>query len=204
MPDLHPTQKKLIALLKKHIEEPLTVRELQDELNVSSTSTVHHHITQLEKKGFLRRNPNNPSDYQILAESPDEEIAYVNLFGMAKCGPNGEILTGNPVDKVPIATKLLGFPSKDAFLMKAKGNSMYPKIKEGDLVIARRSSNAPKGAIVVCSYQGEALIKKYQPAKNGEVILISENLQYAPILARRGELRVEGIVRGIISYTEIN
>lgn len=204
MPALHSTQKKLIDLLKKHIEEPLTVRELQEELGVSSTSTVHHHITQLEKKGYLRRNPSNPSDYQILADTPDEEIAYVNMYGMAKCGPNGQILTGSPVDKVPVATKLLGFPSKDAFLMKAKGNSMYPKIKDGDLVIAMKSSNAPKGSIVVCSHQGEALIKKFEPTKKGEVILVSENPDYTPILAYSEELRVEGIVRGIISYTEVS
>jgi repressor LexA len=202
MAELHPTQQKLIELLKSTQDAPMTVRELQEVLGVSSTSTVHHHIIQLEKKGYLRRNPNNPNDYQILAESPDQEIAYLNVYGMAQCGPNGQILSGSPIDRVPVATKLLGFPSADAFLIKAKGNSMHPKIKDGDIVIARKSHNAPNGVIVVCSHQGEAKIKRFQ-ADRGNIVLISENPEFAPIFAQPDELRVEGIVRGVINYTEI-
>ena len=158
--NLHPAQKKLIDILKDNFAEPLTIRQLQEYLGVSSPSVVQHHIFQLEKKGFLRRNPSNPRDYQILADSPEKRVVFINLYGMAQCGPSGSMLDGNPIDRIPVATKLLGFPASQAFLVKAKGTSMIPKINPGDLVIAKKSSDAPDDSIVVCCNNGEVLIKK--------------------------------------------
>jgi len=197
MKKLHPIQRKLIKILKKNVTDPLTVRELQEELGVSSTSVVHHHIQQLEKNGYLRRNPINPKDYQVLANSPEKKISYINLYGLAQCGSKGSILDGNPIDRIPIATKILGFPSSEAFMVKAKGNSMSPKITDGDLVIARKAKNAENGSTVVCINQGEALIKKIQKGK--EIILISTNPSYEPFMAAK-DFRIEGIVRGVYSY----
>lgn len=197
MKKLHPIQKKLLQILKINITDPLTIREMQSALNISSTSVVHHHIQQLEKKGYLRRNPNNPKDYQILVENPEKTITYLNLYGLAHCGPNGSILDGNPIDRIPIASKILGFPSSQAFMVKARGNSMAPKINDGDLVIARKVKDADSGVMVVCVNNGEALIKKIQKSK--EVILSSINPSYEPFVAAK-DFHVEGIVRGIYSY----
>ena len=58
--ELHKVQRSLLDLLKQNAGDPLTIRELQSLLDLSSPSLVHHHITQLEKKKFLKRNPNNP------------------------------------------------------------------------------------------------------------------------------------------------
>ncbi len=195
--NLHPIQKKLLDLLVKNIDEPLTIREMQDILNLSSTSVVAHHLTQLEKKGYLKKNPANPRDYQILKDAPEKQITYLNLYGLAHCGPNGSILDGNPIDRIPISTRLISFPSAEAFMVKARGDSMEPKINEGDLVIARKTNNADSGSIVVCVNDGEALIKKIK--KEGRsTILISLNSKYQPFLADRN-FRIEGEVRGIIS-----
>ncbi|MFA6896874.1 MAG: transcriptional repressor LexA [Patescibacteria group bacterium] len=201
MKKLHPTQQKLLALLKDNIEDPLTVRELKDELDISSTSIIHHHVRQLEIKGYLRRNPRNPQDYQILIDSPDKRIAFLNLYGMAQCGPNGSILDGNPIERVPISTKILGFSSSDAFLVRAKGNSMEPKIKSGDLVIVQKNNKADNGDMVVCVNNDEALIKKIQKTGN-DIILVSLNPSFEPFLANKNNFRIEGIVKGIISYTK--
>jgi len=198
MKKLHPTQQQLLELLKDTITDPLTIRDLQKKLGVSSPSVIHHHIQQLEKKGYLRRNPYNPQDYQILADSPDKKIAYLNLYGLAHCGPNGSILDGNPIDRIPIATKILGFASEDAFLVKAKGNSMSPKINEGDLVIAKKTSYAENGDIAVCVNDGGAMIKKIQ--KNKNLILVSINPSFEPFVADKN-FKVEGIVKGIYSYS---
>jgi repressor LexA len=197
---LHSTQEKLLKLLKNNIEEPLTIRELQAELGVSSPSVIHHHILQLEKKGYLRRNPGNSQDYQILAEDPDKQIAFLNLYGMAQCGPRGSILDGNPIDRIPIATKILGFSSADAFLVRARGDSMEPKIKQGDLVIVDKNSTPENGNIVVCVNDGEVLIKKIQ--RNGKkIILTSTNPSYDPFLATEKSFKIEGVVRGVLSYS---
>jgi len=195
--NLHPIQKKLLNLLIKNIDEPLTIREMQDILDASSTSVVAHHLKQLEKKGYLKKNPANPRDYQILKDAPEKQITYLNLYGLAHCGPSGSILDGDPIDRIPISTRLIAFPSAEAFMVKAKGNSMEPKINEGDLVIARKTNDADSGSIVVCVNDGEAMIKKIKKEERN-TILISLNPKYQPFLADKN-FRIEGEVRGVIS-----
>lgn len=195
---LHPTQERLLKLLKENLTDPLTVRELQTELGLSSPSVVQHHIQQLEKRGYLRRTPGNPHDYQILADEPEKKITYINLYGLAHCGPHGSILDGNPLDRIPIATRLLGFSSKDAFMVRAKGDSMKPKINDKDLVIAKKTRDWVSGNIVVCVNNEVAIIKKVIEETNN-IILRSLNEKYDPFVAS-DDFRVEGIVKGIISY----
>lgn len=197
MQKLHPAQKKLLKILTQNIDAPLSIREIQEEMGASSPSVVQHHVQQLEKKGYLRRNPLNPRDYQILAESPDKIFTYLNVYGQAQCGPNGSTLDGNPVDRIPIATKILGFNSKEAFAVKAKGDSMSPTIKDKDLVIVQKANDANNGDIIVCVDNEETKIKKIQ--KGEKTILVSLNQKYQPFIASE-DFRIEGIVRGIYSY----
>ena len=197
MEKLHPTQRKLLELLQENIDDPLTIRELQDQLELSSPSLVAHHIQQLEKKGYLKRNPANSQDYRLL-KNPEKPIVRLNLYGLAQCGPNGSILDGAVLDRIPIATKLLSFKSEDAYLVKARGDSMEPLIKEGDLVIVRKTQTVNEGKVVVCVNDGQALIKKLHYSGGG-ALLESLNNQYPPFLASREDFRVEGEVKGVIS-----
>ena len=194
---LHPFQRKLLDLLADSSDELLTIREMQDALDASSTSVVAHHLTQLERKGYLKRNPYNPRDFQILKGAPEKQVAYLNLYGLAHCGPNGTILDDNPIERIPIPTRLLSFSSSEGFLVKAKGDSMTPKINEGDIVIGRRIDDVDSGRVAVCVNNGEALIKKVQKEKQGN-ILVSLNPKYPPFLAA-DDFRVVGEVRGVIS-----
>jgi repressor LexA len=197
MSKLHPTQEKLMHLLEVTIDEPLTIRELQDRLGLSSPSLVQHHIQQLEKKGYLKRNPDNPQDYHLL-KNPERPVVYLNLYGLAQCGPNGSILDGAVIDRIPISTKLLSFPSSEAFLVRARGDSMKPLIREGDIVIARKTNTADVGKLVVCVNNGEALIKRFYRADDF-VLLESENRKYNPLVASRDDFRIDGEVKSVIS-----
>ncbi|MFA4826991.1 MAG: S24 family peptidase [Candidatus Shapirobacteria bacterium] len=198
MKNIHPVQQKLLQLLKKYQLNPLTMRELQEELGASSPSVVFHHITQLEKLGYLRRNPGNSKDYQIIGDTPEKLITYLNLYGMAQCGPNGSILDGNPIDQIPISSKILGFSSTDAFMVKAKGESMKPKINPGDLVIAKKSNKANNGDIIVCVNNEEVLIKKYQHFDK-QILLTSFNQKFPTFIAS-SDFRIEGIVKSVFTY----
>jgi len=199
--ELHPTQAKLLELLRDNFDDPLTVRELQEILEISSPSVVQHHIRQLEKDGYLRRNPVNPRDYQILADEPDKKITYLNLYGLAQCGREGSLLDGDPIDRIPIATQILGFPSKDAFLVRARGDSMTPVINDKDLVIAKRKTTPNNGEIVVCVNDGQALIKKIRVSDGGVILRSINDAKYEPFHAAE-DFRVEGEVRGVISYLQ--
>ena len=196
--NVHKTQEKLLEILTENLESPLTMRELSERLDLSSPSLVHHHIRQLEKKGFLKRNPNNPSDYQILT-TPENPITFINLYGSAKCGSDGTILSGNPINRIPISPKLISFPADQAFLVKASGDSMLPEIKNEDFVIAKKQQTANDGDIIICSLEGEVRIKKFRKFSNNEYILESLNINYDPIFVKIDmNFKIEGIFKGLI------
>lgn len=199
MKKLHPTQEKLLKLLKDNIDNPLTIRELGSQIDEESPGVVYHHLTQLEKKGFLKRNPNNPKDY-VLMDSPDKKIVYLNKYGTAKCGPGGLILAGNIIDRVPMPSSLLKFPAAEAFIVEAKGDSMEPKIKSGDIIIAQQRNAAEHLDLVVCSYKEEVLIKQFLIA-DGVLLLSSLNSnKYPPMRVTKHDLKIAGVVKNIIHY----
>jgi len=197
MKKLSTLQKSLLNLLTKTIDDPLTVREIQNRMNFSSTSVVMHHVRQLERKGHLRRDSNNPRNYEVITGKPERPIVYLNLYGLAQCGPSGSILGENPVDRIAISSRMLDFSSRDAFMVKAKGDSMEPRIFDGDFVIAKRTQVSTPGALVVCINNEEALIKKFRK-KNGQIELVSLNPKYDPLVAA-DDFRIEGEVRGVLS-----
>lgn len=192
--NLHPTQIKLLQILEENQDTPLSQRDLQEALSLSSVSIVQHHIKQLEKKGFLRRNPSNPKDYTIF----DSKFAYLNLFGQAECGPNGSVLEGDPIIRIPISVELLNSDPSETFLMRAVGDSMKPRIYPGDLIIAKITSYARDGDVVVCVNDRMTLVKQIRKTEEG-LKLVSFNNEYEPFDPSE-DFRVEGKVMGIVSY----
>jgi repressor LexA len=196
--ELHPVQRHLVKVLSENADEPLTISEMMNVLKVSSKSVVVHHLRQLEKKGYLKRNPHNPRDYHVMTDGPERQFTYLNVYGLAQCGARGSFLDGNPVDRIAVPSRLLSFPAVDAFVVQAKGNSMAPRINDGDLVIARRTNSVDSGRVVVCVNDGEALIKKVHIEHDG-CILVSTNLEHAPFSAS-SDLRIIGEVRAVMSH----
>ena len=196
MKALHPKQTELLEILRTNISDPLTMEELAERLNVSGKSVVFHHIKQLEKKGYLKRNPANPRDYIILKD-PERNVIYLKMYGMAKCGPEGTILDGTPTRIVPVDPSMIYFPACKGFMVEAKGDSMESLIAPHDWLIVEQSHQPQNKAVVVCGNNGEVMVKRF--TQDGEnVILQSENPSYNPIVADRDSFRVEGIVRSII------
>lgn len=196
MKELHPKQQELLEILKTHISDPLTMDELSERLNVSGKSVVFHHIKQLEKKGYLKRNPANPRDYIILKD-PERNVIYLNMYGMAKCGPEGTLLDGTPTRIVPVDPSMIFFPACKGFMVEAKGDSMQSLIDPHDWLIVEMSKTPKNKDVVVCVNNGEVLVKRFN--RDGQsVILQSENPKYTPIIADETSFHVEGIVRSII------
>lgn len=195
---IHPTQEKLLKILLENIEDPMTIRDLQNVLELSSPSLVQHHMQQLELKGYLRRNPSNSRDYQIMIEAPERKIAHINIYGLAQCGPSGCVLDGNPIDTISISSRSLGFSASDAFAVKARGDSMIPYIKAGDIVIAKRTNTFNNGDVIVCCIEERAMIKK-AIIQNQHILLCSFNDEKFPPFPA-SDLKIEGVVKGVISY----
>lgn len=207
---LHPKQEQLLRLLEKNRENPLSLTELVTEMDVSSNNLVLHHLKQLEKKGYLKRDSNNSSNYQILT-SAENPVSYINFYGKAQCGRGGCILDDNPEDRIPISSKLINFSADRAFMIKARGDSMSPIIVEGDLVIAQRKQEFLNDDVVVCSINGgEVMIKQFVKEVD-YVLLKSFNHQEHPtiFISKKQEPpmligKVEQIIRNRIVLPKIH
>lgn len=188
-------QAKLLKLLQNHVDEPLSYRDLAENLAVVSTNTVFYHLQKLERLGYLKRDPVNPKNYQVFG-SPESGTVYLNLYGLARCGPHGRLLDGNPVDRLPVSTRLIPCRASEAFLVRATGDSMEPRIHEDDIILVRKQQTANDDDVVVCVNNGEALIKKLSRHRHA-TLLFSLNQRYDPIVAA-DDFRVEGIVKTIV------
>jgi repressor LexA len=200
MAKLHPTQVKLLTILKKGSLEGRTLRDIASEIGVDHPFTVSHHLKQLQRDGYLRINPANPSDYQILKE-PAGDVAYLNVYSEnAQCGPEGLFTEEHVVDRIPLSTEQFGITnSADYFLVKARGDSMEPKIHEEDYILAQRTEILPNGSLAVITHDGVAKIKKFWTEAGGRhKLLVSLNEKYPPeVIQEDSEFKPVGIVKNV-------
>jgi repressor LexA len=194
---LTPRQRKVLEVIRDWVERhgyPPSVREIGDAVGLTSTSSVHHQLRSLERKGYLRRDPNRtravdvrgPDDHPAVAESPDPgdgvdqrpAPAYVPLLGTIAAG--GPILAEQAVESVfPLPREIVG--EGTLFLLKVRGDSMVEAaITDGDWVVVRQQPVAEKGEIVAAMIDGEATVKTFT-RRDGHVWLMPANAAYDPI-----------------------
>lgn len=193
-------QRRILVFLKDHIESrgyPPSMREVGAACDLASTSSVSHQLRMLERKGFIRRDPNRPRALEIFlpdakpamrsrAVEIDEtdsgdavpQPAYVPMVGRIAAG--GPILAEERVEEVmPLPRSLVG--DGTLFLLEVKGDSMVEAaICDGDYVVIRQQQVAENGEIVAAMIDGEATVKTLS-RKDGQVWLLPQNAAYEPI-----------------------
>ncbi len=203
MKALHPLQIKLLDLLRQVPEDGFSLSQLRDEIGASSKGQVAHHISQLEQKGLIKRNPDNPSDFIVFgSEESEENFTFLPLLALAACGA-GIDNEQYVIERIPVKSTLIPSRIKNTFLVKAEGDSMEPRIHSGDIVAVERLNpnfSEPIGKIVVCEDSRGVKIKQYQRVDNGPIILYSLNhRKHEPIIIHDEEdFVVHGIVRGVL------
>ena len=104
----------------------------------------------------------------------------------------------NILDFLPISTRFLK-QDAEVYLLKIRGNSMAPRIEDGDIVIVKKQYTAEPGDTVVALLGDETTVKKYLP-KDDHIVLQPENPEFEPHIAFPDELRVQGVVKGVLKY----
>jgi repressor LexA len=171
---------------------PPSIREIGDAVGLTSTSSVAHQLRTLERKGYLRRDPNRPravdvrgSDETNAAVLTDvsgsdalPEPTYVPVLGRIAAG--GPILAEQAVEDVfPLPRELVG--EGTLFLLKVVGDSMIEAaICDDDWVVVRQQHVADNGDIVAAMIDGEATVKTFKRA-GGQVWLMPHNPAFDPI-----------------------
>jgi repressor LexA len=192
-------QRRVLEVIRDSIERrgyPPSVREIGEAVGLSSASSVAHQLSVLQKKGWLRRDPNRPRalDVRLPGDSPhlvpaateaglgeDTQVAaptYVPLVGRIAAG--GPVLAEQAVEDVfPLPRELVG--EGTLFMLKVTGDSMVEAaICDGDWVVVRQQPTAENGEIVAALLDGEATVKTLQ-RKDGHVWLLPHNDAYEPI-----------------------
>lgn len=194
--DLTPRQKQILDHIYEYFKEngyPPSVREICAATNLKSTATVHGYLVQLEKKGYINRNPQKPRAIEILHKRIlARDIVEVPLVGKVTAGK--PILAQENIEATYPLPKDMA-PDEDVFMLSVKGDSMIEAgILNGDYVLVRRINTAENGDIVVALIEEEATVKRFFK-EDGYFRLQPENPFMEPIIVKN--LSILGKVIGL-------
>ena len=182
-------QQKILDFIRSEIETkgyPPSVREICAAVGLRSTSSVHMHLTQLEKQGVIRRDATKPRALELL-DSPLSRARSVPLVGKVTAGQ--PILAIENIEDYLIIPNDLAGQESELFALRVQGESMIEAgILDGDIVIVHSQEQAENGDIVVALIGEEATLKRIY-YEGGHVRLQPENRTMSPIIVDRADVR---------------
>jgi len=195
--NLTKRQQEIFDFVKRYAGEhgyPPTVRDIGQAIGLTSSSTVHAHLANLEKLGLLRRDPTKPRAIEVLVDKAKQAVAPSGLPLVGQVAAGSPVLAEQNIEEyVPVPGIAGG--DEGEFVLRVKGDSMIDAgILEGDHVIVRRQDSASDGEIVVALVGEEATVKRFYREKD-HVRLQPENAALDPIRTR--DVQVLGRVVGV-------
>lgn len=201
-------QRRVLEVIRNSVDRrgyPPSLREIGEAVGLTSPSSVAHQLATLERKGYLRRDPNRPRAIEVVSpEAPERGYrghpstpapavgadldtdsgdahptpTYVPVVGRIAAG--GPILAEQVVEEVfPLPRQLVG--EGQLFLLRVTGDSMVEAaICDGDWVVVRQQPTADNGDIVAAMIDGEATVKTLK-RRDGRAWLLPHNPAYQPI-----------------------
>ncbi|GAB3446647.1 transcriptional repressor LexA [Phycicoccus ginsengisoli] len=202
-------QRKVLEVIRNSVDRrgyPPSLREIGEAVGLTSPSSVAHQLATLERKGYLRRDPNRPRAIEVVSPdaaadsrgyrggaAPQDEVAEFDETGMGDARPEasyvpvlGRIAAGVPItaeesveEVFPLPKQIVGEGS--LFLLKVVGDSMIDAaICDGDWVVVRQQPTADNGDIVAAMLDNEATVKTFK-RRDGKVWLLPHNPAFEPI-----------------------
>ena len=188
-------QERIQAFIEHSVDSrgvPPSMREICDNTGLSSTSSVSHQLHQLERAGFIKRNPGTARTLEVIKRlTPEPDAPVTPLIpvndNMVPVPLVGRIAAGVPItaeeqveDIVSLPTQMVG--SGNVFMLTVQGDSMVDAaICDGDHVVIREQQTAENGEIVAALLDGEATVKVLKQ-RDGHTWLLPQNSAYEPIL----------------------
>lgn len=206
MTKMSKRQQSILDYIKEEVSlkgYPPSVREIAEAVGLASSSTVHGHLSRLEKKGFIRRDPTKPRAIEILDQSeessiPKGEVYYAPLIG--------KVTAGIPITAVENIEEFIPLPmtstspDENLFVLTIEGESMIEAgILNHDMVIVKQQNTAQNGEIVVAmTEENEATVKRFFKEKD-HIRLQPENATMRPLIYDNVTIlgKVIGVYRNI-------
>jgi repressor LexA len=177
---------------------PPSVREIGEAVGLTSSSTVHAHLSTLQRLGYLRRDPTKPRAIEVRydpgsgASAERKPTQHVPLVGDVAAGVN-VLAQENVEELVPMPADFTGTGS--LFMLRVRGDSMVNAgILDGDFVVVRQQPEADKGDIVVAGIPGEEATVKRLSKKGNKIVLQPANDRLEPMVYDPAEVQIFGKV----------
>lgn len=197
-PMLTKRQKELVDYLDAYIGRSgyaPTLEEIGQHFGLSSLATIHKHLTNLERKGMIRRKWNRSRALEVVPQQRKAAAVELPLIGRVAAGVPIEPLEQNDVISVP--EELVG--RGETFVLRVKGTSMVLEgILDGDYIVVQSRNTADNGDMVVALVRGEATVKRFYREKGAMVRLQPANESLAPIIARASDVEIRGVVTAVM------
>ncbi len=199
-------QQAILDFIRQEVRSkgyPPSVREIGDAVGLASSSTVHGHLSRLEKNGHIRRDPTKPRAIELLEEDVNQSTAPAQTS--IDVPIIGKVTAGQPITAIenveeyfPVPTSMVG--DDEAFILNVSGESMIDTgILDGDKVIVRQQRIADNGDIIVAmTEEDEATVKRFYK-EDGHIRLQPENPNMEPIILNDCVIlgKVIGVFRNI-------
>lgn len=189
------TQQRILHYIQEYVEVngyAPSVREIGQAVDLRSTSTVHGHLSRLEKKGLLRREAMKPRTIDLQREEKPS-VKKLPLLG--------KVAAGSPILAEENAGEFMALPEEiigrgDHFMLEIRGDSMITAgIMNGDYVVVKKQETANNGEIVIAMMDGDATCKRFFK-EDHHFRLQPENPSMAPIIV--DEVTILGKVTAVI------
>jgi len=212
--DLTKRQQEIFDFIKRYSAKygyPPTVRDIGKAVGLASSSTVHAHLSNLERLGVLRRDPSKPRAIELLDRVRGDVGGAVgnavdSVVGALRPGLPlvGQVAAGSPILAEENIEDYVTVPSiaggeEGEYVLRVRGDSMKDVgILEGDFVVVRPQQTAGDGEIVVAMVGEEATVKRYFREAD-HIRLQPENATMEPIRSRDVQVlgRVVGLFRSV-------
>lgn len=203
MTDMELTGKRreILDFIAAQIRErgyPPSVREIGEAVGLTSSSTVHTHLTTLQRQGYLRRDPTKPRAIEVRYDATSgaamdrRPARHVPLLGEVAAGT--DVLAQENVEELlPLPEDFTGDGS--LFMLKVRGQSMIEAgILDGDYVVVRQQEQAEKGDVVVAGIPGDEATVKTYGRKGAKVVLNPANSTMTPMVFDPSDVHIYGKV----------
>jgi repressor LexA len=193
-------QREILKYLQGYTEEngyAPSFEEIARHFNYNSLATVHEHLTNLERKGYIKRSYNESRAIEILPSDVFPRAIDLPLYGTVAAGLPIEAVAGSETISVP---EEFARQRGEHYVLKVRGNSMIDEqIRDGDFVIVNERKSADNGEMVIALLNGTAAtVKRVYRERDGRIRLQPANESLAPMYVHENDILIQGVVVGVI------
>src|SRR5688572_1838963 len=193
-------QHEILAFLGSYSEEhgyAPSFEEIAERFNYNSLATVHEHLSNLERKGYIKRSYNESRAIEILPSEATPRAVELPLLGAVAAGIPIEAIAHEESLTVPESFIKRG---GNHYVLRVKGNSMIDEhSRDGDYVVVDERRSADNGETVIAMLHGDyATVKKMYRGRDGRIRLQPANETMQPMYVHENDITIQGVVVGVL------